>query len=207
MERNRSGQDHISARVPSGAAVMRVELTEALTSAFFEEWARKGYAALSLERVARNAGVGKAALYRRWPEKAAMASDLLSRVGLAITDVEVQASLEADLEAVLFAIRRVLRHRKVRRIITDLHGEIERTPALEKAIRPFQRARRERIDALIDRAIERRELSSSVDREMAADLIAAPIYWRLAVIGGRSDSGYIKRLARITSAALRASDH
>ena len=185
---------------------MRADVTESLTRVFFEEWARTGYAALSLERVARTAGVGKAALYRRWPDKVSMASDLLSQVGLTITDVEEQGSLEADLEAVLFALRRVLRHPKVRRTLTDLHSEIGRTPALGTAIRPFQHARRERVDGLIDRAIARREVSPLVDRQMAADLIAAPLYWRLAVVGGRSDRDYIKRLALITGAALRASE-
>lgn len=206
MEHKRSDENQKSTRVPSGAAVKRGDVTEALTRVFFEEWARAGYAGLSLERVARTAGVGKAALYRRWPDKVSMASDLLSQVGLTITDVGERGTLEADLQAVLFAIRGVLRHPKVRRILTDLHGEIERTPALETAIRPFQRARRERIDGLIDRAIKRKELSPSVDREMAADLIAAPLYWRLAVVGGRADRDYIKRLARVTGAALRASE-
>lgn len=184
---------------------MRGEVTEALTRVFFEEWARTGYAGLRLERVTKTAGVGKAALYRRWPDKLSMASALLSQVGLTMTDVRDHGSLEAELEAVLLAIRRVLRHTTVRRILIDLHSEIERTPALEAAIRPFQRARRERINGLIDRAVKRRELSPSVDREMAADLIAAPLYWRLAILGGRSDRAYIKRLARITAAALRAS--
>ncbi|MFP5455054.1 MAG: TetR-like C-terminal domain-containing protein, partial [Alphaproteobacteria bacterium] len=77
-------------------------------------------------------------------------------------------------------------------------------PALERAIRPFQRARRERVDALIDRAIERGEVASSIDRETAADLIAAPLYWRLAVLGGRSDRAHIERLARMLTLALRA---
>lgn len=185
---------------------MRVDVTEALTRVFFEEWSRTGYAGLSLERVTRSAGVGKAALYRRWPDKVSMASDLLSQIGLTMTDVEEQVSLKADLEAVLFAIRRALRHPMVRRILTDLHSEIERTPALGRAIRPLQRARRERIDGLIDRAIKRGELSHRVDRELAADLIAAPLYWRLAVVGGRADRDYIRRLARVTDAALRASE-
>jgi AcrR family transcriptional regulator len=206
MERNRPAEGATRVRALSGAAIMRTDVTEALTRAFFAEWARIGYSGLSLERVARSAGVGKAALYRRWPEKAGMASDLLSRVGLTITDVGEQESLESDLEAVLFAIRRVLRHPLVKRIVTDLHAEIERTPALEKAIRPFQRARRERIDELIDRAIGRGEIPSSVNRETAADLIAAPLYWRLAVLGGRSDRAHVKRLARMLAAALRASE-
>jgi AcrR family transcriptional regulator len=103
MERNRSDDKIDRARSPSGAAVMRTDVTEALTRAFFNDWASAGYSGLSLERVARSAGVGKAALYRRWPDKAAMASDLLSRVGLTITDVEEQGSLEGDLKAALFA--------------------------------------------------------------------------------------------------------
>jgi AcrR family transcriptional regulator len=53
--------------VPYGAAVMRPSVTEALTKALFEEWARTGYGALSLETVAKRARVGKAALYGRWP--------------------------------------------------------------------------------------------------------------------------------------------
>lgn len=204
MERNRSDGIGAKTRSPSGAAVMRIEVTEALTRAFFEEWARAGYSGLSLERVARSAGVGKAALYRRWPDKPAMAADLLPRVGLTITDVGDNGSLEADLKALLFALRRVLRHPMIRRIITDLHAEIGRTPALEAAIRPFQRARRERINGLLDRAIARGELSPCVDRETAADLIGAPLYWRLAVVGGKADKDHIARLARLFAAALRA---
>lgn len=204
MERNCSAEGAAPVRSLSGAAIMRADVTDALTRAFFREWARAGYSGLSLERVARSAGVGKAALYRRWPEKAVMASDLLSRVGLTITDVGEQDSLEGDLKAVLLALRKVLRHPLVKRIITDLHAEIERTPALERAIRPFQHARRARIDALIDRAIGRGEVLASVDRETAADLIAAPLYWRLAVLGGRSDRDHIARLTRMLASALRA---
>ncbi len=204
MERNRSGVNAIPLRPPSGAAVMREDVTDALARAFFDEWARDGYSGLSLERVARSAGVGKAALYRRWPDKASMASDLLSRVGLAITDVGAQDTLAADLEALLLALRRVLRHPQIKRIITDLHAELGRTPALEQAIRPFQHARRERVRTLIDRAIARGELSSALDRETAADLIAAPLYWRLAVVGGRSDRRHITRLARMLASALKA---
>jgi AcrR family transcriptional regulator len=204
MERNRSDDVAARSRSPSGAAVMRADVTEALTRAFFEEWARAGYSGLSLERVARSAGVGKAALYRRWPEKPVMAGDLLSRVGLTLTDIGDQGSLDRDLEALLLALRRVLRHPTIRRIITDLHAEIVRTPSLEAAIRPFQRARRERINGLLDRAIARGELPPSVDREMAADLIAAPLYWRLAVVGGQANKDHIARLARMLASALRA---
>lgn len=203
MERKRSDDLNLPARRLTGAAIRRPKVTDALTRVFFEEWARHGYAGLSLERVARRAGTGKAALYRRWPDKATMASDLLSGVGLLITDVPAQLSLTDDLRFLLFAIRRVLRHPQIRRIVADLHAEIGRNPALEEAIRPFQRNRRARINGMIDRAVARGEMSASCDRETAADLIAAPLYWRMVVTGGRVDRAHIERLAACLAAALR----
>jgi hypothetical protein len=39
--------------------------------------AETGYARMSIEAIARRAGVGKAALYRRWPSKQEMLSELI----------------------------------------------------------------------------------------------------------------------------------
>lgn len=202
MERNRSGQN-IMTRRPSGAAVPKASVTEALVRTFFEEWAERGYSGLSLERVAKHAGVGKAALYRRWSSKADMASDLLTQKGLTITDTPDTGSFETDLEALLFGLRRVLRHPKIRRILSDLHAEIGREPALAEAIRPLQAARRQRAHDLIERAIARGELRETVDRETIADLLAAPLYWRFVVTSGRSDTRHIQHLARMIAAAAR----
>ncbi|MBP8671741.1 MAG: TetR/AcrR family transcriptional regulator [Sphingomonadaceae bacterium] len=185
---------------------MRVDITDALARAFFGEWARVGYAAMSLERVAKEAGVGKAALYRRWPDKKAMACDLLARVGLTLTVSDDQETLEADLRTLLFSLRRILRHPTVRRVVTDLQAEIERTPILGQVLRPYQRAQLAGVDMLIDRAIARGEVTSAVDRETAADMIFAPLHWRVAVIFGQYDSAYIGRLARMIAAAIKASD-
>jgi AcrR family transcriptional regulator len=201
MERKRSG-DIFPRRRPGGAAVMRAEVTNALGRVFFSEWSQVGYAAISLERVALRAGVGKAALYRRWPSKAAMASDLLSRVGLTLTEIQDTGSLEADLRALLLEFRRILRHPMIRRILADLHAEIGREPALEAAIRPFHQARRDLVQQIIERAIARGELAATVDRETILDFIAGPIYWRMVVTGGRSDLAYIDRLVRMTTAAM-----
>jgi len=203
MERKSSDDLNAPVRRLTGAAIRRPKVTDALTRVFFEEWARHGYAGLSLERVARRAGTGKAALYRRWPDKATMASDLLSGVGLIITDVPEQSSLTDDLRVLLFAIRRVLRHPQIRRIVADLHSEIGRNQALADAIRPFQRERRARINGLLNRAMTRGEMRESCDREAAADIIAAPLYWRMVIIGGRADRSHIERLAISIANALR----
>ena len=200
MERNRIDQK----RRPSGAAVMRGELTHALFRALFGEWAERGYAALSLEAVAKRAGAGKAALYRRWPSKAAMARDALDAFGLELTATDDQGSLRADVRALLRSIRRALRHPLVRRIVPDLNAELARNAEFATLVQPFQRARRAHGDALLRRAIARGELPETLDFELANDLLAAPLYWRMLVTPGKSDAAYLDRLARAIVAALGA---
>lgn len=206
MRRKRSvdANGPVKSRIPAGAAVIQPAITQALTRAFFEEWAERGYGALSLENVARRAGVGKAALYRRWRSKADMAGDTLSAVGVAITEVEDTGSLKGDILALLFSIRRVLRHPVVRRIVPDVHAEISRSSDLRAAVRPFQAARRQHVHLMVDRAMARGELAPPIDYEMVADLIAAPIYWRQVVTGGRVDKHYVETLATVLFASIAA---
>jgi len=208
MERNSSvamGALETTARL-SGAAVKRPQITDALARTFFEEWARVGYSALSLDAVARKAGVGKAALYRRWRSKADMASDLVKALSAAVVLVDPgdRGSLEADLYAALLAARRILNHPLVRRILPDLYIALGREPALAAAMRPGEMAREKKVKALIDRAIARGELPADVDRRAATDFLIGPLYWRIVVLGERCDRPRLKTLARMTAAAITA---
>ena len=203
MERNRSGENLVAKRLPSGAAVMRSSVTDALTRAFFEEWARTGLGALSLERVAKRAGVGKAALYRRWSSKQDMAIELIKAVGLNLTPFPDSGSLLEDLRLMLFSLRRALRHPLIRRILPDLHAEMARASKLSAEIRnTLQYERRERGKMIVDRAIARRELPNDTDPELANDALASILYWRIIVTGGRVNSAEIDKIARFISAGL-----
>ncbi|MDR3513320.1 MAG: TetR/AcrR family transcriptional regulator [Caulobacteraceae bacterium] len=210
MERNGSVAMDAAVANPgrlSGAAVKRPQITDALARTFFEEWARVGYSALSLDAVARKAGVGKAALYRRWRSKADMASDLvrqLSATAIVLIDPGDQGSLEADLYAALLVGSRILRHPLVRRILPDLYTAIPREPALAAVMRPGEMAREKKVKSLIDRAVARGELPADVDRRVATDLLIGPLYWRIVVLGERCDRRQLKTLARMTAAAITA---
>jgi AcrR family transcriptional regulator len=209
MERNSSVATKVLAvnnRHPSGAAVKRPQITNDLARTFFEEWARVGYSALSLDAVARKTGVGKAALYRRWRSKAEMAADLVRQLSATVVLIDPgdQGSLEADLYAALLAARRMLRHPLVRRILPDLYTAIPREPALAAAMRPGEMAREKKVKALVDRAIVRGELPADVDRRAATDFLIGPLYWRIVVLGERCDRRRLRRLARMTAAAITA---
>ena len=207
MERNRSVATNgatVGSNRLSGAAVQRPRITDALARTFFEEWARVGYSALSLDAVARKAGVGKAALYRRWRSKADMASDLVKQLSATVVMVDPgdQGSLEADLYEALLVARRLMSHPLVRRILPDLYMAMSREPALAAAMRPGEMMREKKVEALVDRAIARGELAADVDRRAATDFLIGPLYWRIVVLGERCDRRRLKAFARMTAAAI-----
>jgi AcrR family transcriptional regulator len=191
-------------RKPSGAAVKRVDLTEALYRALFEEWAAVGYAALSLERVARRAGAGKAAIYRRWPSKLEFASEAIETLGVSLAELPDCGSLEEDILFYLKTTRRILRHHLARRIVPDLLAERMRSGELAPMLGRLSAARRSKGEPMVDRAIARGELRPDVDRELAFDLIPSPLFWRLIVIGGDVDSRALRRQAAMLTKALSA---
>ena len=204
MERNRS--DEKSRRQPSGAAVPRADLTEALYRAFFEEWAERGFGALSLERVATRAGAGKAAIYRRFPSRLAFAEAAISTLGLQIALPETEMpTLEEEVLALLLRARAVLRHPLARRILPDLHAEAARSAEMRAINDRVAVARREQAEALLDRAVRRGELPEQVDRDLALDLLVAPLYWRMVVRGVTPSRVDLAMQSRAITAGLKAS--
>ncbi len=201
MERN--SIDEKNRRRPSGAAVMRADLTDALFRAFFEEWAQYGYSGLSLERVALRAGAGKAAIYRRWPSKLAIASEGIEKLGMILTDVSDRDCLANELEAYLLMMRRALRHRLVRRILPDLYAEAARESELVAVVNKLAKARRGAGAALIERAIVRGELRAEIDRELAMDMIPSALYWGLIITRRRITHAQIKRQVQALVAGLK----
>lgn len=201
MERNRL--DEKSRRRPSGAAVMRDEVTDALLRAFLEEWASHGYAALSLERVAARAGAGKAAIYRRWPSKVAIAAEAVGKYGQILTDVTDHGTLAGDLEAYLLMLRRALRHRLVRKILPDLYAEASRGSELVPVLRDLSSSRRQGGTSLIERAVARGELRAGIDRELAMDMIPASLYWGMTVTRRRITRVQLRRQVDALLAGLK----
>lgn len=202
LERNRSVEN--GRRKPSGAAVMSADLTIALYRAFFEEWAERGLAAVSLERVAAKAGAGKAAIYRRFSSRQEFAAAALTELGLTLAMPEDHGSLEADILGFLIRLRAVLRHPVIRRILPDLHAEASRSAEMRALNTQVAEARRTQGQVILDRAITRGELDRRLDRDLALDLLPAPLYWRMVVLGQTPTRRQLAVEAAAITAGLRA---
>jgi AcrR family transcriptional regulator len=194
-----------SRRAPAGAAVLQADVTEAIRDAVFDELAGSGYGRLSMEAVARRAGVGKTAIYRRWSSKREMVVDLASRAAVSAVGLPDTGSLLGDVREFVRAATEVLSHPLAGVIIPDLLAEVARDPALGEAFAASVREpRRERAAIILERAVRRGELDAGLDVDLALDFLGGPLYWRLAVTRSPVPDGYYDRLAAMAVAAIRA---
>ncbi|WP_066943428.1 TetR/AcrR family transcriptional regulator [Streptomyces lushanensis] len=193
-----------SRRVPAGAAVLREDVTDAIRAAVFEELAAVGFARMSIEGIARRAGVGKTAVYRRWKSKLALVLDLLSAFAAQGLPAPATGSLYGDVRALLEVASHALRHPVASQVIPDLLVEAARHPEIADAIKTALLDRQRGIAAVIVReAVERGELPEGADADRALDLIVGPLYWRLVVVRGDLPKGYLDDLAASAVAAVR----
>ncbi|MFE7587997.1 TetR-like C-terminal domain-containing protein [Kitasatospora sp. NPDC057512] len=191
-------------RTPGGP-VLQDSVTEAIAAAFFEELAAVGYARLSLETVAKRAGAGKAAIYRRWPSKLDMTVALIRAVAVDASETKDTGTLRGDVLAFLTETAGALRHPLPAKIIPDLLAEAGRNPELAQVLLTTVRdPRRSKAADLLERAIHRGELPADLDRELALDLLAGPLYWRLAVVHTATAPDYLDRLTDKLLAAFAA---
>jgi AcrR family transcriptional regulator len=93
---------------PSGLTRRRgVELEQAILQAALEELAEAGYSGLTMDRVAKRAGTNKNAIYRRWPNRAALGLAAYRQLGVADQELPDTGELRGD---VLELLRRANRH-------------------------------------------------------------------------------------------------
>ena len=187
--------------------MLRGDITVAIRNAVMQELAEVGYGRLSIEAVARRAGVGKTAIYRRWGNKLEMVLEIVSDVAGRSVPLPDTGSFAGDLQLLMMIVSRALQHRIASQIIPDLMAEASRNPqiaeTLQKALRTHQQAVG---DKLIGQAVARGELPEGTDPGLAIDLIVGPLYWRLAVSRTPIDGDYLEGLIAAVTAALRATD-
>ncbi|HEX5541275.1 MAG TPA: TetR/AcrR family transcriptional regulator [Micromonospora sp.] len=192
-------------RPPAGAAVLRGEITAAIRRALAQELAAVGYGRLSIEAVARRAGVGKTTVYRRWSSKLELVLEMVSEVASQRLPLPDTGSLQSDLEMVLAVVAQALQHRLASQIIPDLLAEAARNPQIAESLQQaMQHNQRVVGELLVSRAVERGELPPGIDQDLAIELMIGPIYWRLAVARAPLPGDHLPHLAAAIAVALRA---
>lgn len=162
-----------------------------------------GYPGLSLEMVARKAGVGRPSVYRRWPNKAAVVVDALASA--AGTDPAPNTGrLQEDLLAVQREMAVLYNTAFARRVVPALLGDLACQPDLAERFRAtYISPRRASVRRALSRAQTRGEIPQVADPELICDLLAGPLLLEAFVLDRQIDDAYVLASVEAVMAMLR----
>lgn len=150
----------------------------AILDAAVARLAADGFARMSIEAVARDAGVTKPTLYRRFPTKEALAVAALARVAAAEPVVDT-GSARDDLVGMLRAFRQSIVRTRSLALLGTVLSEEAHTPELAARWRAgLLRPRRAGLRAALERGVARGELRADLDLDAAVNLLVGAFYAR-----------------------------
>ena len=160
----------------SGGRARDPELDDAITTATTELLEERGFAELTIEAIARRAGVARATVYRRWPNLDALLAHVLSSVvhEIPIPDRgHVRDDLVAILEDQLAMVKR-----DAAKLYPSLGVQAKTDPSARKAAVDLMEHRRTAMCTVLRRGVDRGEIRADVDLDLAFFLVWGPVYYR-----------------------------
>ncbi len=155
---------------------------EAIFAATLALFAEEGYAGISIEGVAARAGVAKATIYRRYPNKAQLVVAAVHTCAGMTDFLPDTGDARADLTSMLAKLVDLLRG-ELGPVLVAFAGERVRYPKLDEEFkRSVIGAKRAHIRHLITSAIECGELPADADVEVIAEAGPA-LVWHHALNG------------------------
>lgn len=167
---------------------------EAILEAGRRLLAEVGFSRMSMEQVARRAGVGKDTLYRRWPSKLVLVRDGILRSAMEAVPVPETDDPRRDLAVYLTRVAEFGITTTFGSIVAGMVGEAYRNPELATAFQEFAGSRRKTVEALLRRVLREQGCDDPPDLEMELDLLLAPLYYRRLVSGGPVDGAMFDTL-------------
>jgi AcrR family transcriptional regulator len=169
------------------------EVDEAIMVATLDGLVQDGFAHLTMEGVADRAGVGKASLYRRWPNKVALVVDTLRRLAEERIVLPDTGSVHDDMLAYLRAIVRTKRTESevLSAIGHEVASHAELAEALRQEILPVLS---KPVATIIRRGIERGELPPSTDVDLLVAIGPALVHHRRMTTGQAADERFARRI-------------
>ncbi|WP_461121642.1 TetR/AcrR family transcriptional regulator [Saccharothrix stipae] len=186
-------------RRPGGRSA---QVRAAVLEAGLAELVSAGYHNLSLEGVARRAGVNKTTLYRRWGTREALLLDAIRARATAKVPIPDTGDLREDLLALVRAAIANLTTAEVQAMVRVAVALSPHDDAVATTSRTFW-AERLAVDAeVVRRAVERGEIAP-VDPEHVIEAVLGPPYFHLLVTGRPVDDDFLVATVDLVVRGLR----
>lgn len=195
------GVGSVREHVPKSRGRQRSEESEdAILCATLQLLKTKPLRDITIEAIARKAGVGKATIYKWWPSKAYVALDAFLRKMNRMVPTPDTGSVETDLKDQLHYLITFYTSPTGRifgQFLAEAQSDTEFASLLTER---FMRPRREIAGVILDRAVKRGEIDRSLDRDLLLDLIYGPVIYRLLIMQAPFES---ERAEAMVSALFR----
>ena len=181
-----------------------VESEQAILAAAWRLLQQCSVRKVSIEAIAREAGVGKTTIYRWWPSKAAVIVDaFLAQVEMVLPFPDADTATESLTQQIETLVH-VLQS-DVGRIVAEIIAEGKCEPgALESFCARFLNPRRHAARQIIEQGMASGEFDPTLDPDLAMDILYGPIYYRLLVKHLPLDDDFARALPQRAIACLQA---
>lgn len=153
------------------------EVGDAILDAALSQLAELGYQRMSVDSVAKAAGVGKATIYRRWPSKAEVAIAALARRIDTEPQIQKKTFSKKSLIGTLSAIRERLLQPNNMALVGTLLAEEKQTPELITLFRERVWHRRANmIRSILEQAREEGKIADDIDADIVIDMLVGSMY-------------------------------
>ena len=160
-----------------------------------------GYEGFTIERLARDAGVGKQTIYRWWPSKAAVIAEAVGTRAQHTIPLPDTGALGTDLREFF---QTTFRQSEDPKILSELKSMMVASIENPEAARPFYEflaSRRATLRVLLERGAARAEIAADADLDFLTDL-AYGLLWYRGLVGHRPlDEEAARKLAGALVAA------
>jgi AcrR family transcriptional regulator len=172
-------------------------LDGAILDAVLVGLAERGYDQMSMDDVASRARVGKAAIYRRWPSKAAVVADAIAhwRRGLSSVQPPNTGSLRGDIDALAAAVPEMDETEVgMMKVVIGVATAATNDPVLAATLDELVLSQpRRMINVVLDNAVARGEIPPGRDLALIADAALGLNILR-AITGRPIDRVFVRRV-------------
>jgi AcrR family transcriptional regulator len=162
-----------------------------------------GFPDLTIEALAAHAGVGKATVYRWWPNKAALIADAFASSTTRKLHFPDTGSVHTDLSQQMRQLVKVFRSPRGR-IVSAILGAGQSDRALIAAFRErFLWPRRQEAYATLRRGIQRGELRKNIDMDLVLDSLYGPIYMRFLIRHDKLTPDFVDGVCKLVLTGAR----